>query len=44
METFPALLDLCVGNRDVGDFRRHRVHYDVTVMFDQIMEGIESGS
>ena len=23
----------CVNNRDAGDLRRHRAHYDVTVMF-----------
>ena len=52
METFSALLALCVGNssvtvvfslicawtngwvnnRDAGDFKHHRAHYDVTVM------------
>ena len=29
METFSALLALC----EAGDLRRHRAHYDVTVMY-----------
>ena len=29
-----ASIDGCVNNREAGDLRRHRAHYDVTVMVD----------
>ena len=32
METFSALLAICADNREAGDLKRHRTHYDVTVM------------
>ena len=58
METFSALLTICAGicvwingwvnNREAGDLRRHRGHYDVNVMVrshrfesaDQILERV----
>ena len=37
METFSALLVICAGdwvnNREAGDLRRYRAHYDVIVMY-----------
>ena len=31
-----AWINGCVNNREAGDLRRHRTHYDVTVMHDYI--------
>ena len=30
----------CINSRDAGDFRRHRTHYDVTVMCEHLPHGI----
>ena len=32
MRSFDVFFDLCLNKRDAGDFRRHRAHYNVTVL------------
>ena len=45
METFSALLAICEGNSPVpGDLRRHRAHYDVTVMIKTKQKHPKQGS
>ena len=37
-----AWIKCCVNNREAGDLRRHRAHYDVTVMgFDDVIQNDE---
>ena len=39
-----AWINGCVNNHEAGDLRRHRTHYDVTVMFINWHKGFESTS
>ena len=34
-----ARINGCANNRESGDLRRHRVHYDVIVMFKEVSAG-----
>ena len=37
MQWTVARVNGCVNNREAGDLRRHRAHYDVTVMQSLLM-------
>ena len=37
-----AWINVCVNNREAGDFKHHGAHYDVTIMFFRLMTNREN--